>query len=190
MWPLISEKDKRKYFIIESLYNAETYLTIQDLAKTTTSSIRSVQNYLNELKVYIEDLDGKITTSVDGIKLNMPSNIGLDYFQRLLFKETIGFTFVEKVFFDETLTNSMMEECLFVSSSTLNRLVTQVKESLASYGIQLESNPFRFSGEEWLIRKFFTQYFEEVTVFMNGHLKKSIERLLIKSSLLLSLSMN
>lgn len=161
MWALVPLKEKRKYQLVESLFDADEPLTIKTLSELTESSTRGIRNYLNEIHAQLKELGGQIISSTDGIELFLPRRVGIDLFRKNVFKQTIGFAFLETIFFDETLTNTEMEEKLFISSATLHRLVNKTQRAVRDYGLTLESNPFRLEGDERLVRYFFSMYFLE-----------------------------
>lgn len=158
---LISDKDLRMYTIIETLFQAQKSITISTLAEITHSSPRIIKYDLNDLIEQLARVDAEIISSVEGLTLQLPSNIGLDLFKRALYKRTIGFELIELIFFDETLTYKKISEKLFISVSSCKRLVTKVREELSLYGIDLHTNPFEIVGDERLIRNFYTMYFKE-----------------------------
>ena len=51
MWQILSEKDKKKYALLNALYRKYDPITIQSLSEVSHLSQRSVLNYLDELKV-------------------------------------------------------------------------------------------------------------------------------------------
>ncbi|WP_373821307.1 helix-turn-helix domain-containing protein [Jeotgalibaca porci] len=106
-------------------------------------------------------MNGKIVSSLDGLTLQLPSNIGLDYFKRRLYDQSVGFDLLELIFFDETLTHKEISEKLFISVSSVKRLITKVRAALILYGIDLRTKPFEIVGDERLIRNFYTMYFQE-----------------------------
>ncbi|MGP6146503.1 helix-turn-helix domain-containing protein [Jeotgalibaca sp. A122] len=161
MWRLISTKDQRKYRIIENLYAADRPLTISELAKSIGSSARIIKYDLAEINETLKELAGAIVSSSEGVFLNLPSSVGLDYFQRKLYRISPSFLFLEKVFFDETMGYAEMKDYLYISDSSLRRLVQNVKLALQDYGLSLETQPFRVVGHEGLIRNFYTAYFSE-----------------------------
>lgn len=161
MWQLISTKEKRKYRIIESLYKADKLLKINELAELIDASARIIKYDLPEIKESLKKISGDILSSADGIFLQLPASIGLDYFQRQLYHQSNSFLLLEKIFFEEDLGFSEMMAYLYISDSSLRRLIKNIQLALQEYGIQLETNPFRISGDEALIRNFYTAYFSE-----------------------------
>ncbi|WP_312650505.1 helix-turn-helix domain-containing protein [Proteiniclasticum sp.] len=161
MWELIQVKDQIKYKIIKNLFQAKKPVTIETLSIETSSSQRSIKNYLSELKSTVTSLGGSIETSNDGIQLHLPSNIGLDLFERQMFKNTPGLVLLELIFHNNHLCSTDLIDMLFLSSSTFNRLIRSLKEILSSYGLSIDPNPYRITGEEILIRRFYSSYFQE-----------------------------
>lgn len=81
--------------------------------------------------------------------------------QKRLIRESLGFKFLERIFFDESLTNNELVNDLFISQSTLNHLAKIIDEKLKSYGLRLESSPYKITGDEHFIRSFYARYFVE-----------------------------
>ena len=161
MWKLISLKEQSKIEMIEAFYSTNDPITIDTLSKLTNSSSRSIKNYLKELQVFMEPLGAEFESSSEGVNFNIPIHIGLDFFQKHLFKDSLGFNLLEKVFFDETLNSSDLAKALFVSPSTLNRLTKTITEALRPFGLTLETSPYKVVGHEQLVRHFYVTYFLE-----------------------------
>lgn len=143
---LISDKDMRVYTIIETLFQAQQPITIASLAEITKSSTRIIKYDLNDSTAILSKVNGKIVSSLDGLTLQLPSNIGLDYFKRRLYDQSVGFDLLELIFFDETLTHKEVSEKLFISVSSVKRLITKVRAALILYGIDLRTKPFEIVG--------------------------------------------
>lgn len=161
MWDLVPSKEIRKFKIIDTLYHANDWVTIGNLATITSSSERSIKYDLEELKDSVDDINGKIITASKGVMIHLPSNIGLDYFERSVYKNNAAFTLLEYIFFNENILDKEMEKLLFISPSSLNRLITRIKEALKNYGITLTTNPIKINGDERLVRSFYSAYFNE-----------------------------
>ena len=161
MWGLIPTKDKRKYRIVETLFAAKEPVTIRQLAEQTGASVRIIKYDLDEISESLCGIAGSIVTSSDGVSLTLPASIGMDFFQRGLYSEAMSLRFLEIIFFDETLGYEDIMEQLYLSESSLRRMVQNIQRALKAYGIALETQPFRVVGHETLIRNFYTTYFEE-----------------------------
>lgn len=161
MWEVVATKEKVKYQIMVQLFSSDQPFTIQSLSKLTSASVRSIGYYLEEMKEDVMEVDGELIANIDGISLKLPTNIGLDYFQRLVYKNTMEFKFLEKLFFEDTMSNQAMQNALFISSSTLNRMIKRINPELIKRGLSINTNPLSISGKEHFIRAFYTLYFRE-----------------------------
>lgn len=161
MWDIVSTSDKSKYQMIEHLYGKTSPTTIPNLSKKTSVSVRSIKYNLSEMKEEIHALEGKLITSSEGVLLDLPPNIGLDYFQREIFKQTLGFRLLEKLFFKDQVTRYEMIEELYISVSSFNRLILKLNTVLKKYGLKIHTSPLSITGDEAMLREFFTVYFQE-----------------------------
>lgn len=161
IWQLVSSKDQRIYKIIEILYDSDLAVTISTIAKETNSSIRTIKYDLTDLKKILSVYNGYLTSSPSGIRMELPTHIGIDVFQRSIFKTSPALQLLELIFLNENYTSSELEQLLFISSSSLNRLAVQINEVLAQYKLSLDTSPFKITGDEALIRRFYSMFFTE-----------------------------
>lgn len=161
MWNLIQVKDQTKYKILKTLFQAKEPITIETLSNDTSSSMRSIKNYLVEMKNTAKEFDGFIETSNEGVMLHLPSNTGIDLFERYLLRNSQSFMLLELIFHNDQLNSTELIDKLFLSTSSLSRVIRTLKEVLADYGLSIEANPYRITGEEFLVRKFYSTYFLE-----------------------------
>lgn len=161
MWNLIEIKEQAKYRMIEILFQASDPITIETLAEESHSSARSIKNYLVELRKMISSINGRIETSNEGVLLHLPSHVGIDHFQRQLIRSTPAFMLLEHFFTSSPSCSSSLSEKFYISPSTLNRMLRMMKEALEEYGLTIEANPYRLAGDELIIQKFYSAYFQE-----------------------------
>ncbi|MFD2831036.1 helix-turn-helix domain-containing protein [Corticicoccus populi] len=161
MWDVVPSIEKHKFNMIEYLFSESMPVTIQELSEVLMISRRSVGYYLSDLKKICKDLDGELITSTEGISLKLPVNIGLDYFQRAVFKNTESFQLLEKLFFEDVVSKKEMADYLYISPSTLNRLLKNLNTTLDYFGLSIHTSPLYITGEELMIRTFYISYFQE-----------------------------
>src|SRR5699024_5616401 len=161
MWRLISTKDQSKMEMLKLFYETNEPITIDRLSKETKSSPRSVKNYLKELRGTIEEIGGEFQSSSEGVNFKIPTNIGIDYFQKQLFKKSLVFIRRKKIVFNEILTNEQLINYLIISQSTLNRSVNSLISAHESYSIKIKTSPYTVIGEEYISRHIYTSYFVE-----------------------------
>lgn len=182
VWQILSEKDKKKYAILDALYRKYDPVTIQKLSELSDLSQRSVLNYLEELKRDLLTLHGEILSSNEGIRLRIPNHIGMDHFQRKLLRDSTGFQILRLLFLKGTISLSDLQDQFFLSSSSLERLLKKIRTALEPYNIQLSGSPVTVRGQEFFIRRFYTRYFIEAYTYSDWpfeNLKKdTLENLL------------
>lgn len=161
MWQLISPKEKKLYYLIESLYYAEVPLTLKELAEKIGTSKRSISSYIEELKERVEKSNGALISQSEGYELVLSDNISIDYFQHKLMQSSTGLRLLECLLFNDEMTAYELEKELYISSSSLSRLITKLKGALIDYGLFLDTHHYRIKGDEFLIRRFYTTYFIE-----------------------------
>ncbi|WP_462225127.1 helix-turn-helix domain-containing protein [Alkalibacterium sp.] len=167
MWTLIPAKERKLYTLIESLFYSEKPLNLNELSKRVGSSKRSVSDYIDELKVRIEASGGELTSNPEGFLLVFPDNLSIDTFQYQLLQSTPSLKLLELLLIKDELTGLELENELFVSSASLSRMITRLKETLADYGLGLEHHPYRLTGDEFLIRRLYTSYYLEAYGYEN-----------------------
>lgn len=165
VWLILSEKDKKKYAILDALYRKYDPVTIQKLSELSDLSQRSVLNYLEELKRDLLTLHGEILSSNEGIRLRIPNHIGMDHFQRKLLRDSTGFQILRLLFLKGTISLSDLQDQFFLSSSSLERLLKKIRTALEPYNIQLSGSPVTVRGQEFFIRRFYTRYFIEAYTY-------------------------
>lgn len=161
MWKLVPEKERRIYALIKTLYFADKTLTLKELAESAGSSSRAVSSYMDELKTRVDKIGGTLYSLSDGYRVNLPDNISIDSFQRMTLRSSPALQLLEEIFLKGEAIGFDLENDLHISSSTLGRMISQLKKAVADYGLELETRPYRIVGDEFLVRRFFTSYFLE-----------------------------
>lgn len=156
---LLSARDKRYLDILESLFDSDS-LTLDDLAEITRSSKRTVQNDIQSLNGCVAPLE--ITTShKTGCTLIIPDNYSIDYIYQLILNQSIEYQLLEAVFF---LKHDSMEACseaLFISTSSLKRLIKKINQRIIPIGFKVSTAPLDLVGDEELICQLLENYLGE-----------------------------
>lgn len=161
MWALIPSKERKIYQIVERLYFAQNALTLRELSDLVGSARRTVSDYIDELKARVDKIGGTLKVLPEGYVLVLPDNVSIITFQHATLKASPYLQLLEKLLIKNEMTGLKIESALHISASTLSRMITVIKNELADYGLNLETNPYRVSGDEFLVRRFFTSYFLE-----------------------------
>ncbi|MDN6291353.1 MAG: helix-turn-helix domain-containing protein [Tetragenococcus koreensis] len=161
MWELIPVKERKLYTLLEKLYFAENPLTLKDLSHEIDSSRRTISYYMEELKTRVADTGGFLETSAEGYILVLSKNISIDTFQHQAMQASPSLQLIETLFLKNEMSGIDLENDLHISTSTLGRMITKLKDKLSDYELTLGIHPYQIIGDEFLVRRFFTSYFLE-----------------------------
>lgn len=160
MYDVLEANERRRLEVIEYLYSRDDWIPLRELAQKTGSSERILKQDMIRLREHfsIEVLQ----TSHRGIRLVFPPNQSIDDIYRSILKNNIAFNFIEKLFYDDTKTVFELADELFISSSTLFRIIKKLNVSLKKYYVQIQTHPCKMISEnEDTIRYFYLNYFAE-----------------------------
>ncbi|WP_035052349.1 helix-turn-helix domain-containing protein [Carnobacterium pleistocenium] len=161
MRDVLEANERRRLEVIEYLYTSNRWLTLREIAQNIASSERILKQDMTLLR---EQFSREVLqTSHRGIRLVLPSNKDIDDIYRHILKNSLAFNFIEQLIYDETKTVAKLAEELFVSQSTLTRLIKKINVSLKkSYCVQVQTKPCKMISEsEENIRYFYISYFSE-----------------------------
>lgn len=165
MESLLRKNERRRLQIAEILYEKNDWMTLTELAKALGSSVRSIKYDLDVFKENFDDFT--IQTSNHGVRIHFHRNKSLRTLYSNILRHSIPFTLLEIIFADETYSTNDLAERLYISPSTLYRMIDHINESLNKYGIRVDTNPCRIVGNEDHIRLFFYQYFYEKYIYLD-----------------------
>ncbi|WP_051669282.1 M protein trans-acting positive regulator PRD domain-containing protein [Carnobacterium jeotgali] len=160
MYEVLEANERRRLKVLEYLYSRDDWIPLRELAQKTGSSERILKQDMIQLREYysIEVLQ----TSHRGIRFVFPPYQSIDGIYRAILKDSIAFNFIEKLFYDDTKTVFELAEELFISSSTLFRIIKKLNGSLKKYYVQIQTHPCKMISEnEDTIRYFYLNYFSE-----------------------------
>lgn len=160
MRSLLKTNDRRRLELIELLVEASDWKTTEEISAKLDCSTRILKEDIAFLRENVAEM--MIETSHEGIRLFLNNGKAIkDYYRRIL-KENLPFQILELIFFDETLMIKDLTEQLHVSPSTIYRTVSQINDYFSeNHQAYIESNPYRFVGNENFIRNFYRVYFME-----------------------------
>lgn len=160
MQSILNSIDSRQVSFIEVLFFKDDWITLGTIAEKLECSekiLRSNINIINNIYAPFQ-----ITTSVKrGIRILYPENYNLDFVYSITLGNSYEFNFLELIFFNESLKKGEVEECLFISPSSLNRIVKKCTSFFLQIGIRIETSPYRMIGDELKIQNFYVHYFLE-----------------------------
>lgn len=163
MRKLLSLKDYRVLNLFEIL--AKNDIPISELLKMINVSPKTLYSdieYLNTIVSPIQLTKDKIGT----LSLCMPKNYSVNYVYSKLLENSIHFLFLEKIFFNEKYTLPQLSEELFISPSSLRRIISHLNDVLKQFSIKITLSPITIIGKEASVRNLYIHYFLEK--FPNG----------------------
>ncbi|WP_238339031.1 helix-turn-helix domain-containing protein [Carnobacterium maltaromaticum] len=160
MQSILNSIDSRQISFIEVLFFQDDWITLGTIAEKLDCSekiLRSNINIINNIYAPFQ-----ITTSVKrGIRILYPENYNLDFVYSVTLGNSYEFNFLELVFFNESLKKGEMVESLFISPSSLNRIVKKCTAFFSQFGIEIRTSPYQMVGDELKIQNFYVHYFLE-----------------------------
>lgn len=156
---LLRSSERRRLRIAEYLFNKDGYVTLSELADVLGSSERILKYDFVEFKNTFKDF--QIQTSHYGVTLVSKNNKGLKTLYNNILSTSTSFQLLELIFFEEDLTVTDLAEKLFVSPSTLYRMISKINKRADQFGFQIQTNPCKLIGSEEMIRSFYYIYFYE-----------------------------
>ena len=164
MRALLSKNQNRQIDIVDYLVQANGWVHIDELAKTFKVSTRAIKIDLAFLRDKIDGLD--ILFSTNGVRIELPENLSTEVVYPYYYSHSICYEILEQLFLHEETTVTEMTQKLFITTSTLNRYIQKINNSLKKkFDFQISKKNLQFIGNEQDIRFFFVQYFAEKTGF-------------------------
>lgn len=156
---LLRSSERRRLQIVKILFDKDDWVSLKELSNAINSSTRVLKYDFANFKETLEDFT--IETSHHGVRLVFLRNKGLKTLYKNILHQSTSFQLLETIFFNESYTAFELADALFLSPSTLYRLIAHINEVASEYGFQIETNPCRIVGSEKKIRHFFIKYFYE-----------------------------
>lgn len=159
MRKILSQKDGRILKLVELLYDKEE-LFMRDICTELNVSSKTLKNDIENARVILAPIDITVNGN-KGVKLEIPSNYAITYVYTAILAASLEYTLLEKIYLCETYTIDELAEELFISSSSLRRMISRVNSVLKEEEMEINSNPLQIIGNEWKIYNFFAHYLFE-----------------------------
>src|SRR5699024_7856347 len=156
---LLNQTENRQLLLAEILQDKGNWITLSELSKILNCSVRVLKDDLAHFKNNFTEL--AIETSNNGIRLNKEKNMGLKSFYQHTLHYSTAYNLLEIIIIEEY--NSVVDliERLYISSSTIYRLIDRINKDIKDKSFKIETNPCRIVGSERDIRYFFYNFFHE-----------------------------
>lgn len=169
MTNLLSKTENRRLKLIEILSNTHTRINLETLSKQLDCSVRVVREDLIFLREQFNEFE--LHTVKDEIQLIYRPSKGIKHIYQHFYNHSTSYQLMEIAFFEEGDSIEELEERLFVSTSTIYRLMKQLNKVLSTYDFKVVLNPIQITGNEQNIRTYFYDYFYEKYLFTSWPFK-------------------
>ncbi|WP_429967468.1 helix-turn-helix domain-containing protein [Enterococcus sp. AZ173] len=161
---LILNAHSKRSLQLLMLLEVNSDLTLSEISQKTNLSKRTIQADLNDLRYLFGDAID-LNGSLSGMRMTIHDYECYYAKKKLFFDQEPLIRMVTSFFSKKKRTLPEWGAELNFSLSTLNRMLTTLRDELAEYHIELITSPLSIRGEEVMIRKFYWDLFCESTYF-------------------------
>lgn len=159
MKSILSTAHKRQLSIIEHLYDEES-ISIKKLSKLLTVSEKTISHDVQELNALIDPSQISISPIL-GLSLSIRPDMSIESIYSLFLFNSLEFEIIEKIFFKKIKSLDSLSESLFISTSTLRRIILTINKTLHTINFQIDLKTLDLIGNETQICNFMIHYFDE-----------------------------
>ncbi|WP_099224091.1 helix-turn-helix domain-containing protein [Listeria costaricensis] len=159
MRSLLEKSVRRRMELLEILIENNEWVKLETLAEKLNCSKRTLNNDIAIIQKELQDNWELDTSRKWGIRLVIPETSQLDQLYQFFMKKSTSVQLLLGTFYDQQLTVEEWADKLFISPSSLYRLIHRVKSRLQIYGVDLSINPVAIVGPEQQVRYFYMQLF-------------------------------
>ncbi|EMF0424437.1 helix-turn-helix domain-containing protein [Enterococcus hirae] len=162
---------KRQLLLLELLFEGETY-RFQDLESQLKCSSKTLRNDLMDIDSYAKEINIH-TDRENGIFAEIAPHVTEEYIYRIIMNESIEYQFLEAIVLNKYTNYLEVTEQLFISESTLRRMVKRINLSLEQYHLRIRGL-IRLTGNTQLIEKLTIQLLLEKYVCLEEAFNEEI----------------
>lgn len=156
---ILSKQSHRFLTTLEHLYYNE-YSSYENLALLSNVSSKTIVEDINKMNDFISPMF-IAESSQNRCYLIQPDNISEDYIYSCILKNSLEFSVLEEIFFEKHNRLEDYADALFISVSTLKRIISRINERIEHNHFHIATNPIQLVGDEMLICNTMTHYFGE-----------------------------
>ncbi|MDZ5759247.1 helix-turn-helix domain-containing protein [Carnobacterium maltaromaticum] len=156
---ILSNHHLRHIAFLEYL-NKSQWVTLKETALRINYPVNSLRYDIENINKYIYPVE--ITTSMKmGIKLVIPKRYSVTYIYSAVLKDSKEVDLIEAIFFNKKKKLEDLALSLFMSLSTLKRMVSKLNKILVKHHFQLSTHPLMITGDERAICRFMNYLLSE-----------------------------
>lgn len=156
---ILSKSQFRQLQVIELLYSNQATSIIK-LSKKINTSEKTLRQDIQELNILLAPSRIDIS-SISGLSLQLDTKMSIESIYSLFLFKSTEFLIIEHVFFHNYQCLDSLAEELFISTSTLRRMIATINQNLETINCQIDSQVLDLVGNENQICNFMIHYFEE-----------------------------
>ena len=158
MRDLLSNHARRQLTLLEYLIE-HPVATLAQISDATGYASRTLWQDAKEANSYLEPI--KIEATQNGLQLVVPQGCSVRTIYNRLLGQSKEYNLLEYLFLHEGETLEELAESLFLSLSTLRRMIVQMNKTLEKSGILISTSPAQILGDELSVSQFFIALFSE-----------------------------
>lgn len=158
---MLTKRKLRQLDLLEALFYSKNRELHEDLITDQFNiTERILKNDIDAIHTKIDYLH--ISKKDNYYTLNIKNNYSIDRVYKDFLQESNGFRLLDYLFKNDTLNSEEIENKLFLSASSVYRIVDRLNKILEEhYGLTISTNPYQITGDESHIRYFFIRYYTE-----------------------------
>ena len=158
MRDLLSIQSIRHLALLEYLMDTPR-ATLTEVSEATGYASRTLWQDVQELNTYLQPIC--IETTNSGLSLNIPQGFSIRAIYQLLLAQSKEYSLLEYLFLNEGEVLEKLADSLYLSLSTLRRMITELNKKLEKYQVKIAVAPTRVIGDELSVSQFYIAFFSE-----------------------------
>ncbi|MDR0922157.1 MAG: helix-turn-helix domain-containing protein [Lactobacillales bacterium] len=162
MRKMLSSTERRRLEIIERLTQEKNWVGLEELATEVGCSSKTLGTDFQFFDMVWKDYFTIEFSKKKGVRIHQNRESKMESIYAETLQQSSTFNFFEQLFFMPYQSVDYWKNKLYISESSLYRLVSQINVEMEKCGIHVERQPFIVNGkdERWL-RIHYTNYFEQ-----------------------------
>ncbi|WP_314065612.1 helix-turn-helix domain-containing protein [uncultured Vagococcus sp.] len=162
MKSILNNSTLRHVTILERLYDADDWVLVSDLAKSTGYPIRTIQHIIPTINQDFAPVQIEYDP-IKGLLLQLPTHLGFEYIYEHVYGTAYEFLLLETVFFHSGLSTNQLADKLYISPSTTTRVISKLNRKFREKKIDLRISTKYHSliGDELTVRNFMFRFLRE-----------------------------
>ena len=158
---MLTKRKLRQLDLLEALFYSKNRELHENLITNQFNiTERILKNDIDAIHTKIDYLH--ISKNDNYYALDIKNNYSIDKVYKDFLQESNGFRLLDYLFKNNKLGSEDLENKLFLSASSVYRIVDSLNKILEeNYGVTLSTNPYQIIGDEYHIRYFFIKYYTE-----------------------------